>query len=391
MLENKANFLVILSICTLFIHCSSHDEPNDIKESIDITPPTIQCISNIESSVDTFTNEAIITYATPIGTDNNEGSITTQTAGIASGEKFPIGTTTNIFLVTDAAGNSAECSFDVIVTKKAPSTNMPYFVSVNPTPAEKKWAKVENLSDEFNSNIFDEVKWKNTNPTQWIGRAPGLFKKNTVSQADGALRLTADILHTPEVVNGMTFTHAGSNITSNASAKVGQYFECRMKANKTFMSSTFWLINVKNEGSNCDKRTTELDIQECVGQITGTDSWTKDKDRKMNSNTHSRNTSCVETPTGSAGNDMLLDTKASEDYHIYAAWWKSSTEIEFYLDGTKAYTVTPPAHFNLDMYIRLVVETYNWNPVPADGGMTGSVEDRTTYYDWVRTWKLEDL
>jgi hypothetical protein len=40
------------------------------------------------------------------------------------------------------------------------------------------------------------------------------------------------------------------------------------------------------------------------------------------------------------------------------------------------------------MFLRLVVETYNWNKAPEDGGMSGSVEDRTTTYNWVRSWKL---
>ena len=39
-----------------------------------------------------------------------------QTAGIASGSEFPVGTTTNTFEVTDASGNMATCSFDVTVT-----------------------------------------------------------------------------------------------------------------------------------------------------------------------------------------------------------------------------------------------------------------------------------
>ena len=38
-----------------------------------------------------------------------------QTAGLSSGSEFPIGTTTNIFEVTDASGNKSTCSFDVIV------------------------------------------------------------------------------------------------------------------------------------------------------------------------------------------------------------------------------------------------------------------------------------
>ena len=41
----------------------------------------------------------------------------TQTSGLPSGSKFPIGTTTNTFKVTDASGNTSNtCSFDVTVT-----------------------------------------------------------------------------------------------------------------------------------------------------------------------------------------------------------------------------------------------------------------------------------
>ena len=60
----------------------------------------------------------------------------------------------------------------------------------------------------------------------------------------------------------------------------------------------------------------------------------------------------------------------------------------FFLDGKFHSKVKPKADFNIPMHLRMVVETYNWNPVPADGGMNGSKEDRTTKYDWVRSWKL---
>ena len=156
------------------------------------------------------------------------------------------------------------------------------------------------------------------------------------------------------------------------------------------MSSTFCLINTRGEGSGCDQRTTELDIQECVGQVTTTAAWAQNFDNAMNSNTHSRNTTCSETPTGSQGSKASTDQKVWNTYHVYGAWWKSPSEIEFYLDGEKVNTVTPAADFDLPMYLRLVTETYNWNPVPDDGGMNGSAEDRTTYYDWVRVWSLED-
>ncbi|NND06278.1 MAG: HYR domain-containing protein [Saprospiraceae bacterium] len=56
---------------------------------------------------------AVMTYTVPIGTNNCPGSMTTQTTGLASGTSFLVGTTTNIFVVTDAAGNTATCSFDI--------------------------------------------------------------------------------------------------------------------------------------------------------------------------------------------------------------------------------------------------------------------------------------
>jgi uncharacterized cupin superfamily protein len=57
----------------------------------------------------------VVTYTTPVGTDNCTGQTTTQTAGLASGSTFPVGTTTNTFKVTDAAGLMATCSFTVRV------------------------------------------------------------------------------------------------------------------------------------------------------------------------------------------------------------------------------------------------------------------------------------
>ncbi|MBT8256768.1 MAG: HYR domain-containing protein, partial [Bacteroidia bacterium] len=55
-----------------------------------------------------------------MGTDNCPGAVTVQTAGLPSGSFFPVGTTTNTFVVTDAAGNTASCSFDVTVNDNEP-------------------------------------------------------------------------------------------------------------------------------------------------------------------------------------------------------------------------------------------------------------------------------
>ena len=257
----------------------------------------------------------------------------------------------------------------------------------DPAPDNMTWTKLENLSDEFNGSSLDETKWLNTDPKRWVGRPPGLFVKNSVSEADGDLMLTVDRLPAPQIVNGSTFNYSCSNIFSKAFVAVGTYTESRIKANKTFLSTTFWLINNKGKEQGCDKRVTELDVTEMVGKITGSN---KGFDERMNSNTHSRQIDCEDQHTkGSKGGKVGIGGKVWEDYHIYGVWWKSPKEILFFLDGKKVYTINPVADFNLLMQLRLVTETYDWNKPPADGGVNGSFEDRTSYYDWVRSWKLQ--
>ncbi|MFK8038033.1 MAG: HYR domain-containing protein, partial [Crocinitomicaceae bacterium] len=78
--------------------------------------PTIVCVADIAQNNDLGVCGATITYVTPVGLDNCSNSVTIQTAGLASGSVFPIGTTTNTFEVTDASGNVASCSFDVVIT-----------------------------------------------------------------------------------------------------------------------------------------------------------------------------------------------------------------------------------------------------------------------------------
>ena len=263
-------------------------------------------------------------------------------------------------------------------------------IQAQPTPPNgKKWEKVEALSDEFNGNNLNTSKWA-INVSTWIGRPPGIFKQNAVKVKDGSLQFTAYKLSSPETVNGNRYTHAGALVRALKSQTYG-YYECRMKANKTFMSSTFWLINKRNEGSGCDVRVTELDITETVGVNSNGASWVNNTIRNMNSNTHSRGTACNNTPVGQEGGKASLGEPSWKGYHTYGAWWKSKDEVLFYLDGKFVYKIKPPADFDLPMYLRLVTETYDWNP-PKGGqdGMNDTAANRTTYYDWVRTYKLVD-
>jgi hypothetical protein len=81
--------------------------------SVDATPPSISCPASIIAAFNPAVNGAVVTFPTPAAT----GCLVTitQIGGLASGSTFPLGTTTNTFRVTDASGNTAECSFDVTV------------------------------------------------------------------------------------------------------------------------------------------------------------------------------------------------------------------------------------------------------------------------------------
>jgi len=101
---------------------------------IDNQVPTISCPSNI-NVIATSAAGAPVTYTTPLGSDNC-ASTTTRTAGPASGATFPIGVTTVIHKVTDAAGLTAECSFTVTVSGLAPVINCPANITVTNTPGQ---------------------------------------------------------------------------------------------------------------------------------------------------------------------------------------------------------------------------------------------------------------
>ncbi|MDB5226957.1 MAG: hypothetical protein JWN78_1150, partial [Bacteroidota bacterium] len=76
----------------------------------DFENPTITCPADLNIDNDAGICGAVVVYTTPAGTDNCPGASTLRTAGLASGSTFPSGTTTNTFTVTDASGNSAECT-----------------------------------------------------------------------------------------------------------------------------------------------------------------------------------------------------------------------------------------------------------------------------------------
>jgi uncharacterized repeat protein (TIGR01451 family) len=100
----------------------------------DNEPPSISCPSNITTGNDPGVCGAVVTYTTPVGSDNCAGATTAQTAGLPSGSTFPVGTTTNTFEVTDSSGNKTSCSFTVTVNDvEDPVISCPSSQTLEPT------------------------------------------------------------------------------------------------------------------------------------------------------------------------------------------------------------------------------------------------------------------
>jgi gliding motility-associated-like protein len=98
---------------------------------VDNIAPEITCVNDIFDTVAAGTTTAVVNYDAPVASDNCEFTVE-QTTGLASGAEFPLGTTTNTFVVTDAAGNSATCSFDITITDdEDPTLDCPAPINVN--------------------------------------------------------------------------------------------------------------------------------------------------------------------------------------------------------------------------------------------------------------------
>ena len=80
----------------------------------DNTAPVANCPNDIMTITTPNQCTAIVTYDVT-GTDTCGNVSVQQTGGLASGSEFPVGTTTNTFIITDDCGNTVDCSFVVTV------------------------------------------------------------------------------------------------------------------------------------------------------------------------------------------------------------------------------------------------------------------------------------
>ena len=108
---------------------------------VDNQDPSVECPQNINETVPFGVTKKVVVFSAPVGDDNCAIPTIEQTGGFPSGSEFPLGTTTNTFLVTDTSGNTVTCNFTVTITQNADTqkpqfTTCPSNISQNVDPNE---------------------------------------------------------------------------------------------------------------------------------------------------------------------------------------------------------------------------------------------------------------
>ena len=201
-------------------------------EVLDTTSPTIVCPSDAQVTNDPGKHTATFTFDDPAFDDNCSASIA-LTEGLTSGSEFPLGMTTVTYQVTDASGNTADCSFTVEVL----------YVNEKPT-FDLGSDPVLSLEDEGTTS---RVGWANFIPT-----VEGTT--NPVEAGQSAMQYTVSNVSNPALFSTQPTVASDGTLT----------YEAAPDANG---SSTFDLI-VQDNGGTANGGVDVSDIRTVTIEVT---------------------------------------------------------------------------------------------------------------------------
>lgn len=255
-------------------------------------------------------------------------------------------------------------------------------------PMEHRWKLVEVLTDEFNGDKLDPLKWDDFHP-HWSGRAPSKFKKGNAYVADGNLKLKSGVMKDPATVDDPEndiWVDAAACVSKGWTAKPGYYYEASMKASSLSMSSSFWFRVGKYS---------EIDVIEHIGQASNPISQTRNKDLAFQYHTNAFHYSGGKT-LAVVRNEWTMPTKGRDEYHTYGLWWKDPKTLHFYHNGERVMTTVPPTPFEENL--KMIFDTEVFTFFTASWGKTGlplvkNLNDNTkntANIDFVRTYQVSD-
>ncbi|AWB65303.1 beta-agarase [Saccharobesus litoralis] len=269
-----------------------------------------------------------------------------------------------------------------------------------PVPASagagKTWQLQDSYSDSFNytgkPSSFTN-KWKDTYFNGWTG--PGLTHWSSSESwvSDGNLIISASRRQGTNKVN------AGV-ITSKTKVKYPIFMEARIKVSNLELSSNFWLLSENDER--------EIDILEVYGGAS--DTWFA---KNMSTNFHvffrnNQTNAIISDFNDQTHNTPPWGTYWRDGFHRFGAYWKSPTEVTFYINGQqtsdgswaqavmkdKDYTgaILDKSQYNMDeeMFIILDTEDHDWRSnqgiVASDADLANGNKNKM-YVDWIRVYK----
>lgn len=411
--------ITYLLLCLFIISCSSDSSNNDTPPIVDYKPVAVNDdLTVIKNSTSGTANQVTVSTNDNIGNDGGDsdnyailsnptnGSVTEVSDGVF--EYIPnadfLGTDSFTYTITDADGDNDTATVSITINKRELTANdfnnidpdFPSFVSLDDTtPNDKKWVKLESMSDEFNA--WDSNKWFKSS---WNYGVPVFMTTAGTNSgvSDGNLWIKATLNESN--AGGRWFQTA--RIHTKAETSYPMYTEASIKTAHISAYNTYWL----NNGNSTERD--EIDIIENNSNPTcGCNDFTNvmktqyfHVDPDFNPNEVRNDADFHRSDLSEANPKKNLGW--NEEYHTYGVWWKDAQNIQFYLDGEPAGYVkvgdNRDGKFYADRFftrdLEIIFDLWT-NEADWLGGLPpktdlGDDTINTMRVDWVRTWKLED-
>ncbi|HEX4958560.1 MAG TPA: HYR domain-containing protein [Lacibacter sp.] len=171
----------------------------------DVIPPSITCPADIVKLSDPGKCGAVVTFATPVPSDNCNGSSVMQTAGLASGSLFPLGTSTVEFTATDVNGNTTKCSFTITVTNVAPVINSVTPSTVAPIALGSSVSITTNFTD--NNVVSASVNWDDGSANTTVSNPASTFTVSRTYLNPGVYSVTVTLTDACELTTSYKYDY----------------------------------------------------------------------------------------------------------------------------------------------------------------------------------------
>ena len=241
-------------------------------------------------------------------------------------------------------------------------------------PQGMRWAKVENLTDQFDS--YDEKKWRKQHP-HWKGRSPSQFNEDNVLIEDGYLKIKGTLKDESRQGN---FVWTGCFSSQEKSFEKGMYSEVKMKAAELSVTSSFWMSNAKDA---------EIDVIENWGRVTNQKYEYLLHSMEMNSHYYAGGRQ-FNKPAKPKAFQYPDEPNNAEQFAVFGVWWKDADTLIWYRNGEEVAQIQPKGPFNDSMYMLFDMETMNWGPgLPKNKNLKND-KVNTAYFDYVKTYQLTE-